>query len=503
MSIASEISRLLQAKADIKIAIEGKGVTVSGSATLDDYSDLIDAIQQGSEPNLQSKSVSITENGTTTVEPDTGYDGLSDVNVSVNVQGGGGASSGDDVRFLDYDGTILHSYSASDFLALTEMPENPSHEGLTAQGWNWTLADAKEQVQEMGSCDIGQNYITDDGKTRLYIELVEGRLSPYLGIGVKGTAEIDWGDGSAKEILTGQSQSVAIYRQHNYSEAGDYCITIEPSKGINDRIGILGTSNNTCILRKDSTDASYIHGVYSNAIKRIELGSNIVFGLYGLKNCYSLSTITIPKGIACGDYAFDFCESLKGVVIGDGVNSIGACAFRNCASFLFVSIPKSVKTIGNNAFNNCYPIKSLVLPFGVTSCGNVCFGGCSSLGSFVIPSGLQGSLNATILANCHALKEVTIPTGITSLSNSVLNGCYSLANITIPESVTSIGNYAFSSCYGVAEYHFKSTTPPTLGGTSVFNSIPSDCKIYVPAESLSAYKSADKWSTHASKMVGE
>lgn len=47
MSIASEITRLQQAKADIKTAIENKGVTVPSSATLDDYADLVDSISGG------------------------------------------------------------------------------------------------------------------------------------------------------------------------------------------------------------------------------------------------------------------------------------------------------------------------------------------------------------------------------------------------------------------------------------------------------------------------
>lgn len=47
MSIATEIQRLQTAKADLKTAIEGKGVTVSASATLDDYADLVDSIETG------------------------------------------------------------------------------------------------------------------------------------------------------------------------------------------------------------------------------------------------------------------------------------------------------------------------------------------------------------------------------------------------------------------------------------------------------------------------
>lgn len=47
MSIASEITRLQTAKSDLKTAIEDKGVTVPTAATLDDYADLVDAIQTG------------------------------------------------------------------------------------------------------------------------------------------------------------------------------------------------------------------------------------------------------------------------------------------------------------------------------------------------------------------------------------------------------------------------------------------------------------------------
>lgn len=78
MSIASEISRLQTAKANIKTAIQAKGVTVPASAKLDAYDDYVAAIQ--SSPRLQNKTV--TANGTVTA--DNGYDGLGTVTVNVS-----------------------------------------------------------------------------------------------------------------------------------------------------------------------------------------------------------------------------------------------------------------------------------------------------------------------------------------------------------------------------------------------------------------------------------
>ena len=81
MSIKTEIDRIKQSKADIISALKTKGVTVPTDASLDDLSALVEAIEVGSDPVLQSKTVSPSTSNQT-VKPDSGYDGLSQVTVN-------------------------------------------------------------------------------------------------------------------------------------------------------------------------------------------------------------------------------------------------------------------------------------------------------------------------------------------------------------------------------------------------------------------------------------
>ena len=84
MSVQSEITRLENAKNSISTAITNKGVTVPSGTKLDGMAVLIGSIESGGA-NLQTKSVTYTANGTATITPDEGYDGLSSVDVTVDV----------------------------------------------------------------------------------------------------------------------------------------------------------------------------------------------------------------------------------------------------------------------------------------------------------------------------------------------------------------------------------------------------------------------------------
>lgn len=171
-------------------------------------------------------------------------------------------------------------------------------------------------------------YITDDGKTRVYIRLEEGRLEPYLGIGIKGTAVIEWGDDSEPDTVTGNDVYTVINTQHVYPAPGKYVIAID----VTGSLGITGgTSYGSQLLYKNITNPN-LNRVYQKAVQKVEIGRNVSIRNLAFQNCYGLASITIP----------------------DGVTDIGTSAFHSCYNLASITIPNSVTNINSSAFQNCY-----------------------------------------------------------------------------------------------------------------------------------------------------
>ena len=272
-----------------------------------------------------------------------------------NIQTGGSTTPGapGDITFYDYDGTIVTSWTLEELAEKTALPDYPSHDGLICQGWNWSLADLKSTNRKM---NVGAMYITDDGKTRIYIRLEEGRTSPMLGVCPNGTVTVDWGDGTTPDTLTGTDTSTVQWTpNHAYAAPGEYVIKLT----VNGTMGFYGGSLfsvGSAILRYSSGSDNRDY-VYRDSVRKIELGNGVTsIGNNAFYYCYSLTSITIPDGVTSVEGAFYYCYSLTSITIPDGVTSIGSQTFHNCYSLASITIPDGVTSIGTYAFNNCYGV---------------------------------------------------------------------------------------------------------------------------------------------------
>ena len=99
--------------------------------------------------------------------------------------------------------------------------------------------------------------------------------------------------------------------------------------------------------------------------------------------------------------------------------------------------------------------------------------------------------------NRNNLTDVIIGDGVTSIGDRAFHKSSGAMNVTIGNSVTSIGANAF---YFINNVYCKPTTPPTIY-TNTFSAVYRP-KIYVPSESVEAYKSAEGWSKFASYIEG-
>lgn len=277
------------------------------------------------------------------------------------------------------------------------------------------------------------------------------------------------------------------------------------------------------------------------------------------QECSSLTSVTLPSTItSIGENAFYNCSALTSIDIPSGVTSIGANAFNNCSSLTSINLPNSLTTIGNSAFKGT-GITSLTIPSSVSTistttgfsllfssnnanadfhitvdANNVTYdsrGNCNAIIETSTNKLIQGC-NNTVIPNTvtalggEAFRNVNfygktffeVPDSVTNyggdfsyVSNSNLHfkigkGISTMPNILfnstidtleVPETITTWNGFSVLNNGSVKKYILHNPTPVTITQNPTYFVRPSEA-IYVPAESVEAYKADSFWSNYAS-----
>lgn len=385
-----------------------------------------------------------------------------------------------DVDFIDYDGTLLYTYTASDFLNLSELPANPTHSGLVAQGWNWTLADAKEFVGKYGCLVIGQSYTTDNGRTKIYIHVPEEpndfrTIQIVMTATVKNGVKIYWGDNT--EELWNKNAGTNTSISHTYSNNGDYLIELEVIDGAISFLGRTGANNS--LVGDDLRVCQWV--------KKIEIGNNVTGLAQNPFGCLKhLQTISMPTTlITLNDYdEVAFPRSLKAIVFPmNFTTSRYRAMFESYSSTRYISIPKGMNNLHINTYQ--HSLRKLTMyslePYKGTS-STIRLYDCPSLTHFVVMGTYTTIVDDTIRAS--AVKKIFIPASVTTI-----NGVTTFADNSLEE------------------IHLYPVTPPTLSNIGAFRGLKENAIFYVPYSAdhsiLEAYQTATNWSTYASQMQEE
>lgn len=218
-------------------------------------------------------------------------------------------------------------------------------------------------------------------------------------------------------------------------------------------------------------------------------------GNMAFDGCQTLSAITLPESITrIGDNAFRRCSGLVTIEVPAGVISIGSDAFQDCSNLESYTLPEELTDFGAGVFSGCTGLTSVITPKYVVPYGM--FSGCSNLCSVVIPEGVD-HIASYAFRDCISLSSITLPSTVKGIVFEAFSGCTNLVSITIPENVNNVYFDAFYGCTGLTSIYVLPLTPPS-GGSNMFYG--SSCPIYVPAESVEAYRAAEYWSEYADRI---
>lgn len=230
-----------------------------------------------------------------------------------------------------------------------------------------------------------------------------------------------------------------------------------------------------------------------NAINCLSVG-------VGIGSCFSSSIEVLNIGNqvkAIPDYAFSILQSLTSIHIPNSVITIGNESFYfNSATELTGGI--NVESLGTRSFGDSNGLSNINIFPKLTTIPANSFSSCDSLASVSMQNEIT-TIEEQAFNGCTVLETINLSNNLSIIGDSVFANCPELKTITLPNSLTNLGSSAFYNCHKFNFLICNAIIPPLIPENSSPMFYLSDAlvNIYVPAESVDAYKTAEGWSDYA------
>ncbi len=285
--------------------------------------------------------------------------------------------------------------------------------------------------------------------------------------------------------------------------------------------------NIACVIIGENTESIGRFAFYGcENLKELTFGNSLTsIESLAFARCLNLTCVALPDSvISVGESVFNECcllSEFKGKFASDDkrclvVNGVLKAFAIGCGVNEY-TIPNNVTSIDCTAFENCQTITSITIPDSVTSLSYSMFRNCNSLSEFrgkysssdnlcLIKDGILYSF-----AIGSGTTEYTVSDGINTIMPSAFENCTTLTSVALPNSLTSLYAWAFLNCSNLTKVYCNPTDYPIAlrkihnmiwGSWHAFDGNAADRKIYVPTESVDAYKAADGWKDYADAIVG-
>jgi hypothetical protein len=414
MSVATEIARLQQAKADLKASINAKGGTITDE-TIDEYAGFVDNLEVGGAEIPSTAGGSIFTGATI---PLTYKNNTHDYENNYEYKS---ATHNITITGLDGRATITGNGTKNVLVAFDVTSSTTSLKNFTI------------------TCVNGEQELTYKGLHAHYGETVTGILTfAYNNIthdGSEGTFDTSGLTANYKFIVT-SSSDLPIFSTNK-----TLWNTIYSHQLLN---VLMGNFSRTSI---DNGFMSYCYSFNQPLTLPSGLSS---IGDNFMQYCYSFNQpLTLPSGLSSiGDNFMQYCYSFnQPLTLPSGLSSIGIYFMFNCRAFNQpLTLPSGVSSIGDNFMSTCYSFNQpLTLPSGLSSIGENFMYSCGAFNQpLTLPSGLS-RIGAFFMNYCRAFNQpLTLPSGVSSIGSPFMEECSALSTIIWNASVYPTGTNSLS-----------------------------------------------------------